>query len=92
MMPISRTSYALAPIGLIVTACGPNASGCEAAIKADLVAPSTYERIEVGYCSDTLGTVSYDAKNRAGVPLRKKATCSRDTSSDKWQYLDMTGY
>jgi hypothetical protein len=51
---------------------------CEMRIQEELVAPSTYRRINletVGEGDNAIITIDFDAQNRMGVPLRHHASC-----------------
>lgn len=52
---------------------------CDDAIKATLKAPSTYKRVDYSLFSEGYPvnyTISYDAQNSYGVPLRDSGRCT----------------
>lgn len=65
----------------------PGLSLCDEAIKAQLKAPSTYERISA---SGPRGSyrIEYDAANSFGVPLRGQGYCTVKDGHATW--LDLT--
>lgn len=57
---------------------------CDGAIQAQLKAPSTYNRVDYrAYGSDPSISITYEAENAFGVPLRSTGLCNLNA--------DMTG-
>lgn len=56
---------------------------CEDAIMAELIAPTTYERIDVSSMGDRYH-ITYDAQNAFGVPIRKSGYCVIEGGSATW--------
>lgn len=56
---------------------------CDAAIKARLVAPSTYERVS-STGSEGQVYVTYQAQNALGVPLRNMGICDLASRPVSW--------
>lgn len=59
-------------------------SECEDAIKAQLKAPSTYERVDYQQAGPLL-MIQYDAQNSFGVPLRGSGVCNTSGSTVEWR-------
>lgn len=61
---------------------------CDQAIRADLKAPATYDRVSgsLDYGQATIFSITYDAENSFGVPIRSSAKCSvsLDGASATW--------
>lgn len=61
---------------------------CDQAIRADLKAPATYDRVSGSqdYGQTTMFSITYDAENSFGVPIRSSARCSisLDGASATW--------
>lgn len=64
---------------------------CDEAIMADLKAPSTYERVSgsVDYGQQTMFSITYDAENSFGVPIRSDAKCSVSTDGNSATWMAM---
>jgi hypothetical protein len=65
---------------------------CDDAIREQLKAPSTYDRIEyleLGDDDDRSYWITYDAQNAFGVPLRSKGSCrlNTDRTAASWSQL-----
>ena len=61
----------------------PGLSACEDAIKETLKAPATYQRVKVEG-SSPLYTITYDAENSFGVPLRGSGFCNVNGAQASW--------
>lgn len=58
---------------------------CDAAIQAQLKAPSTYKRISpTWWDANYVSKIEYDAENSFGVPLRAHGICITGKSSASW--------
>lgn len=65
---------------------------CDAAIQATLKAPSTFRRISYngsGSDGDYSFTISYDAANGFGVPIRGRGRCFTDRSSGAATWFEL---
>ena len=65
---------------MFCTACSdPVLQACDAQIRSQLVAPSTYKRLSGSHSKvfgGHSGFVTYEAMNAAGVPIRDTAMCT----------------
>ena len=61
----------------------PGLGACEDAIKETLKAPATYQRVEVEGSSGDY-TITYDAENSFGVPLRGTGSCIVSGGQAQW--------
>jgi hypothetical protein len=70
----------------------PQWGPCDEAIKETLKAPSTYKRIDgpnTYQSSPQHFTISYDADNPYGVPIRGKGFCDIDPASGKATWSEL---
>lgn len=65
-------------------------SRCDAAIKDQLKAPATYNRVSPTWWNATSSVthIEYDAQNGFGVPVRGRGTCIAGESSATWLEMD----
>lgn len=73
-------------LALATWGCNKNLAKCEDRIKADLVAPATYETVKANSCKHGMCNIEYDAENAFGVPIRGEGICIivSDTGEVRW--------
>lgn len=62
---------------------------CEDAIKAQLKAPATYQRVEFSGVLKPDYRITYDAQNSFGVPLRGSGYCTVDAKGVSAKWLEL---
>lgn len=88
---LAGTAFALVSAGYAIHYFSPEQASlraCEVEIKSQLKAPATYKRVEA-QAFTSMVSVTYDAANSFGVPIRSSGFCSVDKAAGKVEWVEM---